>query len=575
MSALGKLKKIFDRNIKLRLVILLIGIIIGASLEVLALSLISPLISILLNPEMVYDNAIIAWVYNFFGFSNTGGFLAFLTFVLAGVYLFRGLYSHMFNRIQFRFVATRRMSLSNRMLKKILGFSYVYHSNHNLAEMQRIILTDVSQLFQLVMSMLLMAKDMFMMTFMLIFLMIVSPVMTLFVIGLALICVLLYLKAFRGSIKTAGRSARTANIAMTKNVNQGLGGIKEVKMLRREGYFGNAFRKNSDVFVEAETRFLTLSAMPALIIEGVCFGGAFMILGISILLGADIANLVPQLSLFVLAAFRILPAISRQVSKYNQIVYLLPSVNAVYKSLFEENDACAISLNNPITPEITGHDILVKGVSYHYLNSNNDVLNDVNIIIPKNKSVAFVGPSGAGKTTLADLILGVLTPDCGGVYYNGYSIHHNFETWSKHIGYIPQQIYLLDESIIENVAFCIEHNEIDEKKVWQALKYAQLDDFVRSLPDGLMTVVGERGIRLSGGQRQRIGIARAMYQDPPILVLDEATSSLDNETEKAVMEAVMGFQGNKTLLIIAHRLSTIEHCDIVYRVENNTVIQEQ
>jgi ABC-type bacteriocin/lantibiotic exporter with double-glycine peptidase domain len=203
------------------------------------------------------------------------------------------------------------------------------------------------------------------------------------------------------------------------------------------------------------------------------------------------------------------------------------------------------------------------------------VLEDISLTIPNKKSVAFIGPSGSGKTTLADLILGILTPESGSVFYDGKSIHHNFKQWSRNVGYIPQQVYLLDESILENVAFGIDHPEIDESKVWRALEQAQLADYVRSLPEGLETIVGDRGIRLSGGQRQRVGIARAMYEDPPILVLDEATSSLDSETEKAVMEAVMGFQGNKTMIIVAHRLSTIEHCDIVYKIDEKTIVRER
>jgi len=216
-------------------------------------------------------------------------------------------------------------------------------------------------------------------------------------------------------------------------------------------------------------------------------------------------------------------------------------------------------------------DIIVNNVSFCYPNTSLPVLSDISLIVPHNKSVAFIGPSGVGKTTLADIILGILSPKAGGVYYAGKSIHHSFKEWSQKVGYIPQQIYLLDESIIKNVAFGINSDDIDIMQVWHALEQAQLSEFVRSLPEGLETVVGDRGIRLSGGQRQRIGIARSLYNNPSILVLDEATSSLDTETEKAVMEAIEKFQGEKTLIIIAHRLSTIENCDIIYRIENGAI----
>jgi len=201
------------------------------------------------------------------------------------------------------------------------------------------------------------------------------------------------------------------------------------------------------------------------------------------------------------------------------------------------------------------------------------VLKKVSLTIPHNKSVAFVGPSGAGKSTLVDIILGILSPQLGYVFYSGMSIHHNVDEWLKNVGYIPQSIYLLDETILENVAFGIDKDEINKEMVWSALEQAQLKEYVESLPDGLQSQIGERGIRLSGGQRQRIGIARALYGNPPILVLDEATSALDSETEKAVMEAIHNLKGRKTVIIVAHRLSSIEHCDMVFEVNKMNVTQ--
>jgi ABC-type multidrug transport system fused ATPase/permease subunit len=341
--------------------------------------------------------------------------------------------------------------------------------------------------------------------------------------------------------------------------------------MQREAFFHKAFKTNSDSFVKESTHYSILNEMPRMAIEMVVFGGAFAMVGVLLLGGADLTAMAAQLSMFAFAAFQLLPAVVRQVTYANTIIVNRPSIDAVYKSLFEETDIEASK--HTITETITtnSEDVVVQGLSFQYPGTAEPVLIDAALTIPKNKSVAFIGSSGAGKTTLADLILGVLTPDAGGVYYMGKSIHANFNEWSKQIGYIPQQIYLLDESILANVAFGIDAEEIDEAKVWRALEQAQLADFVRTLPEGINTIVGDRGVRLSGGQRQRVGIARALYEDPAVLVLDEATSSLDNETEKAVMDAVRGLQGEKTMIIVAHRLSTIEHCDIVYKVENKTV----
>ncbi|MCL2592726.1 MAG: ABC transporter ATP-binding protein/permease [Defluviitaleaceae bacterium] len=569
MGVLQKLRKILDRGTKIRLFIVLVGIIIGAGLEVLALSIISPLISVLLDPNMVYDNPFIFWVYDFVGFGGTDAFLAFLTFALAGIYIIRGAYLYLFSKIKFRFIARRQAMMSNKMMRKIMGFSYIYHANNNGAVLQRTIIEDIFNMFSLITNLLMMLMELLMMLFILVFLVIVSPIMTLFVVLLAAICVILYLKAFRNAIRVAGQRNRSAHIGMRKTVNQALGGIKEVKVLRRETYFSSIFNRFSDVFVKENTRFQTLNVLPKLVIEAVCFGGAFALVGFFILVGTDITGIVPQLSVFVLAAFRLLPAIGRLVSQYNMVVYNLPSVDAVYRNLFEEEtrESNSISTVKPVD----GSGVYVRGLSYEYPNATKSVLNDVNLDIPENKSVAFVGPSGAGKTTLADLILGILTPVTGSIFHKGRIAHNNFDEWGQHIGYIPQQIYLLDETILENVAFGIDREKIDEDMVWKALEQAQLVEFVKSLPGGLETVVGDRGIRLSGGQRQRMGIARALYADPSILVLDEATSSLDDDTEKAVMDAIVSLAGKKTMLIIAHRLSTIEHCDIVYRIENGSV----
>jgi len=572
MATLRKLRRLFDRDTKIKLLILLAAIIAGALLEMLAFSIIQPFITVLTDDSIIEINPYINWAYTFFGFTNAGSFLALLAFLLASVYVFRGLYLYALNRVQFRFIARRQAELSNRLLSKTLGFPYLYHTRRNIAELLNIIVDDVNMLFNMLTGFLLLAADFFMTLFILVFLLIVSPAMTLIVFGLSLLCVLFYMKKFRKQIRNAGKKRRRARIGMTKAVNQALGGIKEVKVLGRENYFKQAFEACSSVFVAAYTQYRVLHAAPKLVIESVCFGGAFISLGVFILAGAGIAGLIPQLSLFVLAAFRLLPAVSRQVAQVSNILYLRSSVDAVHKSLFEEMPDAPALFQAAEEASGAGQDIIVRDLSFQYPNTAEPVFILTSLTIPNKKSIALVGPSGAGKTTLADLILGILTPDAGGVYYEGKSIHQHFGEWVGKAGYIPQHIYLLDESIRENVAFGINKEKIDEAKVWRALDQAQLREFAESLPDGLNTIVGDRGVRLSGGQRQRMGIARAMYEDPPILVLDEATSSLDNETEKAVMDAVMGFKGNKTMVIVAHRLSTVKHCDITYHVDNKTVI---
>ena len=575
MHIIQKLRRIFNRDTKIKLIILLAAIVIGALLETFALSILAPFMNILMDHNAIQTNRHVKLAYDFLGFSSISSFLALMIFFLAAVYIFRGIYLYAVSKLQYRFITRRQVDLSDRLLRKILCYPYLYHSNKNLAELQRIIITDVQNLFILITSFLLFLTDLFMTLFILLFLTIVSPLMTLCVCVLAMLCVLVYLKVFRKQVYMVGEDTRNAQIGMNKSVNQALGGIKEIKLFRREGYFYQSFKKCSDIFIIAYTKYRLINILPKLVIESVCFGGAFIIVGALIIGGVNITELIPQFGVFVLAAFRLLPAVSRQINYLNDIIFYRSSVDAVYKSLFEEECGFIQAPPPSAPPIVNSNDIIVSELTFQYPDTLSPALENVSLVIPEKKSVAFVGSSGAGKTTLTDLILGILAPEFGGIFYKGKSIHHSVDGWNRCVGYVPQQIYLLDETIKENVAFGIDKEEIDEEKVWRALKQAQLTEFVRSLPQGLETVVGDRGVRLSGGQRQRIGIARAMYEDPPIFVLDEATSSLDSETEKAVLDAVIGLQGNKTMLIVAHRANTIKHCDIIYRVENNTVIRER
>ncbi|MDR0570943.1 MAG: ABC transporter ATP-binding protein/permease [Clostridiales Family XIII bacterium] len=575
-----KIRFIFNRKVKIRLVVLLAAIIVGAALETAALSLISPFIAILMDGSAINSNQAVAFAYNLLGFKSASGFLAFLSFSLAALYLGKAVYMFVLNRVQALFAGKRRTELVSRLMNKTMGRPYLYHTGVNIAQQQKLVMGDAEAFLALISSTLAFLTDAFMVAFIVGFLFVVSLYMTSAVILLSSACVLLYFRVFRKRIESLGELFREKYILMTKAINQAIGGIKEIKVHKRERYFTEIFEKNNRDYIFSSCRYLVISSVLRLAMEAICFSGAFVMVGLYILSGADVGAVVPQLSLFVLAAFRMLPAVTRMAGQANQIISQKPSVNAIYASLFEEEpDDAAEGGRGQARPPVVdfpkSRDIVISGVTFAYPGMKTPVLKDVSLTIPHNKSVAFVGASGAGKTTLADIILGLIKPSEGAIIYDGRSILDDAEGWAREIGYIPQQIYLLDETIRENVAFGLREEEIDEGRVWDALRKAQMEDFVRSLPDGLLATVGDRGARLSGGQRQRVGIARALYGDPSILILDEATSALDADTESAVMEAVTGFRGKKTLIIIAHRLSTIESCDIVYRVSPEGVARER
>ena len=304
-----------------------------------------------------------------------------------------------------------------------------------------------------------------------------------------------------------------------------------------------------------------------------CVTGLLIVVVIRLLCGVELDNFIPTLSVFAIAAFRMLPSFNRITNNMNTVMFNRTAVDRIYSDLKQSEQYLGEKCLKTTAEVDFQKEISVEGLVFTYPKADKPVLNKVSLKIPKNTSVAFIGPSGAGKTTLADLVLGVLEPQCGKILVDGKNIQSGMDSWHKKLGYIPQSIYIMDDTLRNNVAFGVLEEDIDDVKVWKALEEAQLKDFVGTLEDGLDTNIGEGGMRLSGGQRQRIGIARVLYNDPQVLVLDEATSALDTETESAVMEAIENFNGKKTMIIIAHRLSTVKNCNIVYKVDDHNVVR--
>ncbi len=326
-------------------------------------------------------------------------------------------------------------------------------------------------------------------------------------------------------------------------------------------------------YAECFRKFQVYSILPRPLMEAVCITGLMLVVVLKIASGVEMSYFVPTLSVFVVAAFRMLLSFSRITSHLSTVVFNKSAVDSVYRDLQEIN-SLSITKNNNHNKVLEFEDkIEIEQLSFTYANSSKEVLHAVDFCIKKHQSVGLIGPSGQGKTTLADIILGVLQPSKGRVLLDGADISENMYAWHMKLGYIPQTIFLSDDTIRRNIAYGIQDSEIDDPRVWKAVEEAQLKTFVESLEKGIETEVGERGVRLSGGQRQRIGIARALYNNPDILVLDEATSALDNDTETAVMEAINRLQGNKTLIIIAHRLTTIKSCDAIYEVNDGNVTE--
>lgn len=576
MDLIKKLRYIFNKQQKLKFIFLFIIMFIGALFELVGVSLILPFVQIVMEPNIIEQNKIMKTIYEYFNIHSTNHFLLIIAISLIVVYIIKNLYLLCMYYAQYTFTFNNQMRMSTKLMDCYLKKPYTFHLQKNTAEIVRSVTVDVSQLFTLVLNCLLLLSELLVSLMLGIFLLAMDIFITTFVIGFLAISMCLFFVIFRKKLKIYGLNNQKYNGQMIKWINQSLGGIKEIKIMHREQFFVNSFSYNGNEYAKNRKKFEFINQIPKLMLETICIVGMLILVAIMLFIGKDMSNLIPKLAVFAMAAFRLLPSINRINNYINIILFHKPSIDLIYKDLKETNNLVNNKTKDAKVNEIkTDFDlnktIEISHISFKYPQTNKYVFKNISFEIPIGKSTAFIGPSGAGKTTMADIILGLLKPEDGEILVNGINVYDNLRKWSEKIGYIPQTIYLSDDTIRNNIAFGIEENKIDDKAIWKALEQAQLKEFIQNQKDKLNTLIGERGVRLSGGQRQRIGIARALYSNPEILVLDEATSSLDTETEQAVMEAIDSLHGKKTLIIIAHRLTTIENCDLVYEIKDNTV----
>lgn len=570
MKEIKKILKIFDRKQKFRLIVLLIMTIIGAFLELLGITAIGPFVSIAMNADSITSNALLYKLYSITEVTSTNEFLVVLAIALIIIYIIKNAYLVLLYNVQYKFTYNSQQLLEGKLLSCYVKQSYSFHLSNNSAELQRNILQDVTGFFMSVLAYLQLLTEGSVCLVLFLFLLSTDWAITIGVTVLLSLFVLLFYGIFKKKLNRIGITSRMASAKRVQWVQQSLGGIKEIKILEREKFFLNNYNKNAKIYAEKQRKYQLAMIAPRPIMETVCIGSLLFIVAAKLITGISVTDFMPTLSVFAVAAFRMLPSFGRISGSIGTITFQKSAVDEVCKDL-EEADMLTFEDDRDEDKILVFNDkILVNHLDFQYPNTEKFVLKNVSMEIQKNKSIAFIGPSGAGKTTLADIILGVLKPNKGEILVDGKSIYDNLGGWHKKIGYIPQNIYLMDDTIRNNIAFGIEQDEIDELRVFDALKEAQLYEYIQGLEEGINTYIGEGGIRLSGGQRQRIGIARALYSNPEVLVLDEATSALDHETEKAIMEAMDLLQGSKTLIIIAHRLTTIQNCDYIYEIKNKT-----
>ena len=582
MKIYRKMMVLLDKQHKRKMVLLVFLMLIGGVLETLGVSMVYPVMNVVMEENAVEKHAYLQVICNVFRIDNTRELTVFVMVALVLVFAIKNAFLFLQQKIQLKFVYTNQFATSRKMMINFMQRPYEYYLNADTAVIQRSITSDVNNMYGLILALLQLVSEGIVFVCLAAASLATDVWMSLTVTVLLVVVLLIIKCILKPIMKKAGEENQEYYSGLYKWIDQSVMGIKEIKIANRESYFINEYSKCGAGYVSAVQRYNLYNATPRLLIETVAIAGMILYMLVQLMHGTQVEDIMPQLSVLAVAAMRLIPCANRINNHLTSIAYFEPFFMGVSDNLQDDirdenidySEETYQKKHNVEKLQIKDK-IELKQITYKYPNTDVLIFDRADMEIPIGKSVGIVGTSGAGKTTVVDILLGLLQLQNGEILADGVEVREHYASWLKNIGYIPQMIFMLDSTIRKNVAFGCPDEDIDDDKVWEALKEAQLDEFVRGLPEGLDTGIGERGIRLSGGQRQRIGIARALFEDPEVLVLDEATSALDNETEAAIMDSINRLHGRKTLIIIAHRLQTIEKCDMVYRVAGGKAIRER
>ena len=566
---------IFNRNEKIKIVFLFFAATVGSILECIGVGIFIPFVTLIMDENVLETNEYMNRAYHLMGFHSQQAFLIFLTSVIIFIFIFKNIYMIAQKYMIYKFSYNTQRKISTELLKAYMSEPYTFFLNKNAAVLQRSMQEDATLFTTGILHFLELVIEITTCIALGCYLFYVSKSITVIVIGLLVVCIGLFMVISKKYTKNIATNNQVYKAKLYQWMNQAIGGIKEVKVLNREDFFIESYEDYYCKYARGLKNSRLIAVMPKYIVEMMCMSGLLIAIIVKMMYGQkEIMDFIPQLAAFAVAAFRLMPSVGRISEHVTNILYSAPSIELVYHDLKQVEELPPETAESDMEWKLD-KEIVIHNVCYRYPDVQEDVIHNAGFTIQKGQTVAFIGESGAGKTTMADIILGLLSPQYGKIKADQMNVFEHINTWHREIGYIPQTIYLSDDSIRNNVAFGIRESEINDEQVIEAIRRSQLFDFVDSLPNGLDTFVGDRGVRLSGGQRQRIGIARALYHDPEILVLDEATSALDNDTEAAVMEAIENLHGEKTMIIIAHRLTTIQNADVVYEVANGKVIEKK
>ncbi len=582
-----KFSGIMTHEQKVRVVILAALMVVGAILEMGGVSLVFPLMTAVMDKDFL-DTWYMQIVCDAFHIQTGGEAMILILSALIFIYIVKNAFLFFEYYLQYRFVCNNRFRVQRQLLQVYMYRPYEFYLNATTAEIMRIINTDVVNAFNLLTTVLNFFTEIIVSAALIIIIFVIDPVMAA-MIGLVLgFIMLLIFKAVKPVLRRASQRFMKNTSLSNKWLLQSLNGMKDVKVSHKEEYFIEEYAVYGKKAIDAEKINSVVTMLPRLLIEAVSVSAVLAVLIVLLKMGKSIDELMPQLTAFAFAAVRLLPSTTRISGAVNAAAFQEPMLDNLIKNLNaakayeqQKQEEETAEENKRREAEKSGRKLTyekqfeLSHISFAYPNADKKVLDDAQMRIPVGASVGIIGTSGSGKTTAVDLLLGLLKPQSGKVLTDGQDIREDYYGWLSHLSYIPQTIYMLDDTICANIAFGVQKEQIDHARVQKAVEEAQLKAFIDSLPEGLETKIGERGVRLSGGQRQRIGIARALYTDPELVIFDEATSALDNETEAAIMESINSLHGRKTLVIIAHRLTTIEECDYIFRVENGQIMLVQ
>ena len=546
-----------------------LGLLLTA-LEALGIGLVIPVMTTMSDATTGNSGSVLQPLFNFFGIRAVGTMVGVAVLCIVVAFFAKNFYKLFFSYFSGRVSIFTSHEVTSQLFRSYLTRPYTFHLQRNSSELLNSMQQEAGMTIGLVGSIITLVQEILLASAVIWLMVYTEPVAAISTVTILVVGSMFYLKVTKPMVQRFGYQRQTIQAPLTRYLLQGFGGVKDIKVLGRSNDFLNQYKSQNLIVQDANLRYGILKSIAPMWTELLAMSGLTVVVWVMVWQDRPPERIIPLLGLFVIATWRFVPTVNSVVNLTNSIRYSRPAVESVYREfeyIKQQKDM--------VKAQIVFNDkVEMRNLTFNYPNTITPSLRDVNIVVNKGETVGFIGPSGAGKSTLVDVILGLLPQTSGELLIDGFEMQeHNLE-WQSTIGYVSQAIYLTDDTVRRNVAFGIAEKDVDEVALERALRSAQLWEFVNTLPDKTHTIVGERGIRVSGGQRQRIGIARALYHDPQVLVLDEATSSLDIETETEVMSAIRALQGFKTILIVAHRLSTVQHCDRLYRIEDAQIVAE-